>query len=70
MLIRAAPRRLTFSGSSVASGAFVAGSDAARRCFPNAEFHAIANAGHWLHAEQPEAFLNGITGFMSQQLTR
>lgn len=28
--------------------------------FPNARFISIPNAGHWVHAEQPEAFLNSI----------
>jgi pimeloyl-ACP methyl ester carboxylesterase len=25
--------------------------------FPKAEFHYIADAGHWLHAEKPQQFL-------------
>lgn len=30
------------------------------RIFPNARFTSIANAGHWLHAEQPEAFIQAM----------
>src|SRR5258708_35365386 len=29
---------------------------AIRHLFPNAEIARIENAGHWLHAEQPDAF--------------
>ncbi len=31
--------------------------DVARALFPAARFMALKNAGHWLHADQPEAFL-------------
>ncbi len=30
--------------------------------FPQAQFITIPNAGHWVHAEQPHAFLNAIKG--------
>ena len=33
-----------------------AGRDAARLLFPHARFMALKDAGHWLHADQPEAF--------------
>ena len=36
-----------------------------RSLFPNAAVTTIANAGHWLHAEQPEAFLHQLTPFLS-----
>ena len=32
--------------------------DEIRKCFPNAQFETLSNAGHWLHADQPAAFLN------------
>jgi len=32
--------------------------------FPNAEIETIANAGHWLHAEQPEAFCEAVNMFL------
>lgn len=32
--------------------------------FTNAQFATIANAGHWVHAEAPEAFLNKVTAFL------
>lgn len=32
--------------------------DTIRLSYPNAVFHTIANAGHWVHADNPQAFLN------------
>ena len=32
--------------------------------FPNYKLQTIANAGHWLHAEQPEAFYQAVMGFI------
>jgi pimeloyl-ACP methyl ester carboxylesterase len=50
---------------------FVSGADSAyvtaaqiTELFPNSEFVVIANAGHWLHAQQPEAFLNELERFL------
>lgn len=34
------------------------------RQFPNAEIVTIANAGHWLHAENPEDFYNSVINFV------
>lgn len=31
--------------------------------FVDAEFETIENAGHWVHAEQPEQFLNTVLSF-------
>ena len=39
---------------------------AIRRLFPNAEIAVIDNAGHWLHAEQPAAFLAIIEAFLTR----
>ncbi len=43
--------------------------DAARaaisRQFPNAEFHAIPGAGHWLHAEKPAEFLSAVQNWLA-----
>lgn len=36
-----------------------------RRLFPNARMACIADAGHWLHAEQPQAFLDIIEPFLN-----
>ncbi len=47
-----------------------AGREAARHHFPNAEFVTIPDAGHWLHAEQPAAFLKGIRNFLHRQGAR
>lgn len=35
-----------------------------RSLFPAAEFDAIAGAGHWVHAEQPQAFLARVQAFL------
>ena len=33
--------------------------------FPNASIQTIPNAGHWLHAENPEAFFTAVAHFLS-----
>ena len=38
---------------------------AIQRLFPAARFVAIANAGHWLHAEQPAAFNAAMAEFLT-----
>ena len=35
-----------------------------KRLFPNAEINDVADAGHWLHAEQPDAFLEHVQRFL------
>ncbi len=35
-----------------------------RSLFPDAEIEALAGAGHRLHAEQPEAFLGKVEGWL------
>jgi esterase len=37
-----------------------------RRLFPSAEIANIDNAGHWLHAEQPAAFLTVVEAFLNR----
>lgn len=39
---------------------------AIRRHFPQTSFEAIANAGHWVYAEQPAAFLDAVTRFLEK----
>ncbi len=34
--------------------------------FTNLELETILNSGHWVHAEQPEAFLNSVLKFISK----
>ena len=34
--------------------------------FSNYQLKTIANSGHWVHAEQPEAFFNCVMDFISQ----
>jgi len=50
---------------------FLAGADSGyvkreqiQHLFPTAELGFIANAGHWLHVQQPVAFLNRIQEFL------
>jgi pimeloyl-ACP methyl ester carboxylesterase len=38
---------------------------AMRRLFPEASFERIENAGHWVHAEQPAAFLDIVGPFLA-----
>ena len=38
--------------------------DAIRAFFPKATIETIDGAGHWLHAEKPDAFLKLTTGFL------
>jgi esterase len=35
-----------------------------RALFPGAVLETVENAGHWLHAEQPEAFAAAVERFM------
>ncbi len=37
-----------------------------RRFFPQAQIKTLPDAGHWLHAEQPELFLHTVTDFLRQ----
>ncbi|MEX2484018.1 MAG: alpha/beta fold hydrolase [Brumimicrobium sp.] len=37
--------------------------DEIRKCFPLAEFHTIDGAGHWVHAEASNEFMNEVLGF-------
>ena len=34
------------------------------RYFPNAQYVRIPDAGHWVHAERPDAFLTAVEGFL------
>jgi pimeloyl-ACP methyl ester carboxylesterase len=36
-----------------------------RRLFPRARIVRIANAGHWVHSERPQAFLDSVAPFLS-----
>lgn len=39
---------------------------AIQKIFPYADIETIPNAGHWMHAEQPELFLKKIENFILQ----
>jgi pimeloyl-ACP methyl ester carboxylesterase len=36
-----------------------------RRMFPHSQMQAIKNAGHWVHSEQPQAFLGAVIDFLT-----
>jgi pimeloyl-ACP methyl ester carboxylesterase len=40
---------------------------AVRELFPRAEVVTVPNASHWLHAEQPEIFLNHVRNFLTEK---
>ena len=40
---------------------------AIRALFPNATISTVAGAGHWVYAEQPDAFLACLEGFLDRQ---
>lgn len=44
-----------------------AGAKALANLFPQTVFEAIPHAGHWLHAEQPQAFHKHIDAFLNRQ---
>ena len=35
-----------------------------RRIYPEAEIAEVQNAGHWLHAEQPQLFMDIVWNFI------
>lgn len=37
--------------------------EAIKKVFPLATFHSIEEAGHWIHAEAPEKFINEVIGY-------
>jgi len=37
-----------------------------KRIFPYADIETVSNAGHWLHAEQPEIFMQKVNNFILQ----
>ena len=44
--------------------------EAIRRLFPHARLVTLRDAGHWLHAEQPEAFLRTVQPFLAVSTAR
>ena len=40
--------------------------DLIKRIFPKAQLKTVTNAGHWVHAEQPEALLKIVAEFLSE----
>jgi esterase len=41
-----------------------------RALFPHARFATLRDAGHWLHAEQPEAFIRTVDAFLPKEDVR
>jgi pimeloyl-ACP methyl ester carboxylesterase len=37
-----------------------------RALFPHARLRAVPNAGHWVYADQPEAFVGALSGFLDR----
>lgn len=56
------PALFLYGGNSTYMGP--AHETACRALFPTATFQAIPEAGHWLHAEQPAAFLVAVQGWL------
>ncbi|WP_213992797.1 alpha/beta fold hydrolase [Sodalis sp. dw_96] len=42
--------------------------EAIRRQFPRARAHVVAGAGHWVHAQKPEAVLRAVVRFLADSL--
>jgi len=45
---------------------YIRDTDEVNRLFPHATIQSIEKAGHWVHWEQPAAFLNVASSFLSQ----
>ena len=43
------------------------GCSAARRLFPQARFVTLQQAGHWLHVDQPQAFVSVVASFLADE---
>jgi len=41
-----------------------------RRLFPKANFSYVPNAGHWVHADNPDAFLSTLLAFLGPDKSR
>lgn len=60
------PGETLFLRGGVSDYADDAGLAAARPLFPAMEVETLAGAGHWLHAEQPEAFAAAVAAFLDR----
>lgn len=38
-----------------------------KKLFPQARFHYIAGAGHWLHVDKPGEFISQVTNFINDK---
>ncbi|CDS09835.1 hypothetical protein LRAMOSA02512 [Lichtheimia ramosa] len=54
-------------GNSPYHQPFVDNKDAIRSMFPHSMLETVDDAGHWVHADKPEAFLNLVTQFLNNQ---
>ncbi len=57
--------RVLFLAGARSSYVDPAGQVEARRFFPQAQFRSIEAAGHWLHIEQPGAFVEQVSVFLA-----
>jgi len=67
----ALPKQMTFNKTTLFlrgdKSEYIGESDEAiiHRHFPNSEIKTIANAGHWLHAENPDDFYDTVINFVT-----
>lgn len=36
-----------------------------RRLFPQAQIQTVPNAGHWVHSDKPQDFMDAVTSFLA-----
>ncbi|KAI8374321.1 Alpha/Beta hydrolase protein [Radiomyces spectabilis] len=59
------PTRFILGGNSPYRKPFIDNPDLPKARFPNADVKVIEGAGHWVHAEKPDAFLHLVADFMN-----
>lgn len=67
-VVKALPKKETMLDTLFISGGqsdyvLAEDQDSIRELFPLADFHTIERAGHWIHAEAPEEFIEEVLGF-------
>ncbi|KAL1926568.1 hypothetical protein VTP01DRAFT_5689 [Rhizomucor pusillus] len=61
-----APTLFIAGGKSSYGKPLATRSDEVKNMFPNSDLKVVEGAGHWVHAEKPEQFLNLVTQFVGQ----
>lgn len=59
-------KQVDFIGGSKSGYIKESDKDAILQHFPTAKFHVVDNAGHWVHAENPQGFLDCLWGILPQ----